>query len=87
MGLDLNGLNFLKYVNQDKPFGDVATLGRQKIHVRKKLLQHKFDYNINFGSYCEKLLIEKFGAKSVESFDLYENEQPTHIIDFGIDFH
>ena len=33
MGIDTHGLNYLTYANKLQPFGHVATIGRQQIHL------------------------------------------------------
>jgi hypothetical protein len=74
MGLDFHGINFLRYVAKDgRPFGEVATLGRQGLHIPVS----------NYGPYCETFLIDQFTATKVDSFDYSNNEQPTHILDLN----
>lgn len=85
MGIDVHGLNFLKYASTKQEFGFVATIGRQSLdvprHRIKKLL--KLKKTPMFGSHCEHLLESCFGATSVESFDNSDYENATHVADMN----
>jgi hypothetical protein len=82
MGLDLPAIKFLRFVSKFGPFGNVATLGRQGLHLTPKEMKQVANGK-SYGPFCEDFLIEKFGAASVESFDNSDYEQATHILDFN----
>jgi hypothetical protein len=82
MGLDLQAIKFLRFVSKFGPFGRVATLGRQGLHLSPKELK-QFSNGKAYGPFCEDFLIDKFGATSVESFDNSDYEQATHILDLN----
>ena len=86
MGVDVHGLRFLQYATVDEPLGDVATLGRQCIHLdgpsQSKLLSPAPIRP--YGPYCEELLLERFGATSVTSFDASDYEHATVIHDMNL---
>jgi hypothetical protein len=67
------------------PLGSVATIGRQGLDVPpywlKRLLPSATQ---SYGRYCEQVLIDCFGASSVESFDNSDYEGATHVHDFNI---
>ena len=71
MGIDIHGLNFLKYSKMKKPFGDVITIGRQEIHVIEPVIKEilKITSEYKRQQYCEELLNSYFGATKVESLD------------------
>lgn len=81
MGIDIHGLNFLRYAKDRKFFGDTLTVGRQGLHVVEKvvkdLIKPKSTYKND--AYCESLLTEYFGATSVQSIDHSDYERATHI--------
>jgi hypothetical protein len=74
MGLDTHAINFLRFASKQKPFGKVATMGRQGLHVGPGTLKTPlaFDLERDYGKFCEQLLIDHFGASKVESFDYSE---------------
>jgi hypothetical protein len=85
MGIDVHGLNFLKFARNRQAFGCVATIGRQSLSLSsgrlKKLLN--LDTRPRFGPYCEDLLTTHFAAAAVESFDNSDYENATHIADMN----
>ncbi len=85
MGIDVHGLNFLKFARNRRAFGRVATIGRQSLGLSsgrlKKLLN--LDKRPRFGPYCEDLLTTYFAAVAVESFDNSDYEHATHIADMN----
>jgi SAM-dependent methyltransferase len=85
MGIDLHSLRFLQYAASKAPFGDVATLGRQNIHVKDATLQEtlRLPSATRYGPFCEDLLIEQFGAASVTSFDASDYEHATIVHDMN----
>jgi len=85
MGIDIHGLNFLRYARKKKPFGDTITIGRQAVlvidPVDKELVDSKCSYTKHI--YCEELLTDHFGATIVESIDKSTYEKATHIHDLN----
>src|SRR5579863_9930017 len=85
MGIDVHVLNFLRFARKRQPFGSVATIGRQTVLLSRsrlaKLLQPWKEARLE--RYCENLLINYFGASSVESFDNSDYENATHIVDMN----
>lgn len=82
MGLDLSSIHFLRFASKFGPFGRVATLGRQGLHLSRKELK-KVANGKAYGAFCEQFLIDHFGATTVESFDNSDYEQATHILDLN----
>lgn len=85
MGVDINSLNLLSYAAKKRSLGDVASIGRARIFLTLRELADAlgFPAERNYGAYCEKLLLEHFGARTVHSFDNSEYEGATHIFDFN----
>jgi hypothetical protein len=86
MGIDVTGLNLLRFANaRHGAFGKVATLGRLSLSVSKTKLQHLLNTPSDYkpSDYCEEVLIQFFGASSVESFDVSDYEKATHLIDLN----
>jgi SAM-dependent methyltransferase len=81
MGIDIHGLNFLRYAKNKKFLGETLTIGRQGLHVRepvvKNLIKTRSTYKND--TYCEALLIEYFGATNVQSIDHSDYEKATHV--------
>jgi len=88
MGIDLHGLRLLQYAASQAPLGATATIGRQNIHVSDAVLQAVLHLPVGkrYGPFCEELLIERFGATSVASFDASDYEQATVVRDFNKPF-
>ena len=86
MGIDIHALNFLRYATRKQPLGGVATIGRQALFVSRGELAKITGVpkqEINFGTYCEQLLMRYLGAASVDSYDYSDYEGATHIVDMG----
>ncbi|MGH6810896.1 MAG: hypothetical protein ACREDM_00650 [Methylocella sp.] len=85
MGIDIHVLNFLKFARRKQAFGRVATIGRQQITVPIDKLKSALNLKgyLNYGPYCEELLIGHFAATVVESFDNSDYEHATHIADMN----
>lgn len=82
MGIDVHALNFLKHAKNKKSFfGETVTIGRQGLHLLehevKDLIETKSSYNHRL--YCEELLVDYFGATSVQSIDNSSYEAATII--------
>lgn len=94
MGIDINGIKSFNLMKKKNIiFSDVATFGRQGIHIRSyEILKYIKDLskddlnkikNIKINDYAEDL-IKILGANSVESFDFSDYEKATHIWDMNI---
>ncbi|MGO9675304.1 MAG: methyltransferase domain-containing protein [Methylocella sp.] len=84
MGIDLRGLNFLKFARNKQPLGRVATIGRQNLDVPHHKLKSAIDLRgTKYGPFCEEFLIDHFSAACVDSFDNSDYEQATHIADLN----
>jgi hypothetical protein len=84
MGLDAHGYNFLKYCVNNSAMGNVATIGRQGIHLSNDALKSLGISNGDKGDrYIEQLLIGRFGATRVDSFDISDYENATFLHDFN----
>jgi SAM-dependent methyltransferase len=81
MGIDIHGLNFLRYAKGKKLLGDTLTIGRQGLHVSGKVVKDLIGPTSGYrkDEYCESLLSEYFGATSVQSIDHSDYEQATHV--------
>ena len=85
MGIEIHGLNLLRFARSKQAFGRVATIGRQELFVPKDKLKILFNPKryTKYGVYCEELLIRHFAATVVESFDNSDFEHATHITDMN----
>jgi hypothetical protein len=85
MGIDVHGLNFLRYAKTQKAFGKTVTIGRQEIHfstlpIIKKITSKRFRLNHVF---CEPLLKDAFGASTVDSIDNSNYQKATILQDMN----
>jgi len=85
VGIDYHGLRFLKYARQKQAFGSVATIGRQGLHLPPWRVRQilGLDSMVDFGTYCERLLMEQFSATLVESYDNSDYESATYVRDMN----
>ena len=85
MGVDLHGLNFLRYVRKYGDFGPTVTLGRQGVHVKQSKLTALMGPEAarEKGAYAETLLQRWFGASSVHSIDYSDYEGATILHDLN----
>jgi len=85
MGLDLHGINFLRFAAARQTFGRTATMGRQWLTVPKDQLCRLMGWKAprDYGGRCEEFLQENFGATTVESFDYSDFEGATHTVDLN----
>ena len=75
MGIDIHGVNFLKYASKKKALGRVATIGRQTLMVPSIYAE--------FGEHGENFLQDGMKARSVDSYDFSNFEGATHIVDMN----
>ncbi len=85
MGIDIHALNFLRYAVTKKRFDRVATIGRQSLVIAPATLSAlmRLPKSTRFGSFCEDLLLQHFGASAVDSYDYSDYEGATHIVDMN----
>jgi len=85
MGIDIHVLNFLRYAKKHRDFGKVITLGRQAIYVEESLIRSSLSASSEYtnDTYCERLLIDYFGASSVDSIDNSSFEKASVIHDLN----
>lgn len=94
MGIDLNGIKLLLYAKSTGvSFAQMATIGRQGLHISKNDLRELCDNSLLNDSDVEEIyttngfadsLFESMGAKSVCSFDYSEYEGASVVHDFNI---
>src|SRR5215469_1265494 len=86
MGVDVHGLRFLQYARaRSNAFGEVATVGRQQIHIPGIFLENlRLQSKPRFGDFCEQLLLDDFQASSIVSFDASDYEGATYVADFNL---
>lgn len=76
MGVDAHGLHLLRYAHRKHgSLGRTITLGRQATHLGPHATRRYLGPESAQDGYCEKLLVDHFGASSVDSIDNspYEN--------------
>ena len=79
MGFGVHEIQALELLNRlNGPLGKVATFGRQSIVGEYTAASGKI-----YSGYCEHLLIEEYGASSVDSYDFNDYEGATCIHDLG----
>ena len=85
MGIDIHGLNFLRYAKTKKAFDSVITIGRQGLYVNESMIKEIFKANSDYKNqaYCEVLLNKYFGATKVESVDNSNYEDATYVHDMN----
>jgi hypothetical protein len=85
VGIDHHGLQFLRFAATHGQFGRVATIGRQQLFLDKNqvctLIGAGSEYKHE--KYCESLLLQHFGAASVDSWDYSDYEGASHIADMN----
>jgi len=86
MGINIHALNFLMYASKKKKFGSTATIGRQTItYLKAKEIKNilHLPKEVDYGTWCEKLLIDNFHASKVDSFDYSDYEGCTFTHDMN----
>ena len=86
MGIDLHGLNFLRFVRRSGPFGATVMIGRQGVHLKPKVIEAHLGQEARAfaGQYAEPMLMHYFGATEVESIDFSDYERASIIHDFNL---
>ena len=85
MGIDIHALNFLRYCAKRQKLGRTVTLGRQRLHLSERNLAAIVPRGRSdrYGPYCEALLLDYFGALTVDSIDNSGYEGATIIADLN----
>jgi hypothetical protein len=83
MGIDVHGLNFLRYASRKQPLEKVATIGRQALAISPISLARIMGSRISSDLFCEEFLVKHLGATVVESFDFSHYEGATYIVDMN----
>jgi hypothetical protein len=85
MGVDVHGLNFLRYISRKEPLGRVSTIGRQSLMVGPTHLADIMGLPAatDFGTYIDELLKRHFGANLVDSYDYSDYEGATFTVDMN----
>ncbi len=86
MGIDIDSFQFLVYALKKKKFGRTATMGRQEIRpLRRKDIKRilHLPKEIDYGEWCENLLIDHFHSSKVDSFDYSDYEDCTFTHDMN----
>ena len=86
MGIDVHGLNFLRYSQKFGEFGSTIMLGRQGLQLTARDLQKygNFDVAQVQDAFSEKLLLCAFGATRVDSVDFSDYEGANILHDFNM---
>ena len=74
-------MSYLQRVSGRTSFNSVATMGRQSVKALPK--SYWKSLSMDAGEYCEDLLIQKFGAIKVDSFDNSNYEDATFVVDMN----
>ena len=87
MGIDAHGLNCLRYARRFGGLGETVTAGRQSLLLDADALEAKTgfrDPGPERSPFAERLMMDAFGASSVESIDASDYEQATYIHDMNL---
>lgn len=85
MGIDVHGLNFLRYASRKQPLGKIATIGRQAMAISPFSLARIMGARVSISpnSFCEEFLTKYLAATMVESFDFSGYEGATYVVDMN----
>src|SRR6185312_6945092 len=85
MGIDVHGLNFLRYASRKQPLGKIATIGRQAMAISPFSLARIMGapVSISPNSFCEEFLTKYLAATMVEPFDFSGYEGATYVVDMN----
>lgn len=83
MGIEVHAFKMMqaKFDRVTNKMEKVLTLGRQQLHIDLSKETGFKDYS--YGDYCEKMLLEKFGATTVDSIDNSDYEGASIIFDLS----
>jgi len=86
MGISIHPFNFLRYaLKRSGSFGKTATIGRLKLFVGNKYIKKMLNLSeiVDYGEFCEKLLLTHFGSVKVDSYDYSNYEGATFTYDLN----
>jgi hypothetical protein len=85
MGIDVHGLNLLRYSKSFGDFGKTVTIGRQGLDVSEAQLRSAIEIRSDHKKerYIETLLLRHFGADGVDSIDNSDYEHATTVHDMN----
>lgn len=83
MGIDLQGLKHLVHCKQYGDYKKTVTLGRQEIHISSYVINNILSTTKLYSGFCENLLLNEFGATSVDSIDNSDYENASIIWDMN----
>jgi hypothetical protein len=93
MGIDVHGLNFLRFCKKKKLFGNTLTLGRQSLNISNSVISKTLSINSKYSldvfrleeaKFCENLLMDHFGSSKVDSIDNSSYENATFVHDMNL---
>lgn len=85
MGIGYHGLQFLRFAAKQAQFGRVATIGRQELFLQKEEVGRMVGVGEEYEheKYCDDLLLQHFGAESVDSWDYSDYQGASHVADMN----
>jgi hypothetical protein len=88
MGIGIHPYNFLRYaLKRSGSFGKTATIGRQNLDLRTNQYINKMSNLaeiVDYGEFCEKLLLTHFGSVKVDSYDYSDYQGATFTYDLNM---
>jgi len=88
MGIGIHPFNFLRYaLKRSGSFGKTATIGRQNLNLRtNRCINKMFNFAeiVDYGEFCEKLLLTHFGSVKVDSYDYSDYQGATFTYDLNM---
>ena len=86
MGFNIHSFNFLRYaLKKSESFRKTATIARQELTVSNQYIKKMLNLPevIDYGEFCEKLLLTHFGSVKVDSYDYSDYEGATFTCDLN----
>ena len=88
MGIGIHPFNFLRYaLKRSGSFGKTATIGRQNLDPSTNQYINKMSNLaeiVDYGEFCEKLLLTHFGSVKVDSYDYSDYQGATFTYDLNM---
>jgi hypothetical protein len=88
MGIGIHPFNFLRYaLKKSGSFGKTATIGRQNLDPSTNQYINKISNLaeiVDYGEFCEKLLLTHFGSVKVDSYDYSDYQGATFTYDLNM---
>ena len=87
MGISIHAFNFLRYaLKRSGSFGKTATIGRLKLSVGNQYIKKMLNLAeiVDYGEFCEKLLLTHFGSVKVDSYDYSDYQGATFTYDLNM---